>query len=128
MISKTILIGNVGSIERKGQVVSATLCTNRKYTKQDGEKVSDQSWHRLTFFESGRNLASVAERFVKKGSKIYIEGQLKYGKFTDKEGIERNTVQIIVNELQLLDSKADSEQNSKKAEPASDFDDSDIPF
>jgi single-strand DNA-binding protein len=64
--------------------------------------VEDTQWHRVTFYE---RLAEIAGEYVKKGRPIYVEGRLKYGKYTDQSGIEKNTVDIIATELQLLGSR-----------------------
>jgi single-strand DNA-binding protein len=64
--------------------------------------VEDTQWHRLNFFD---RLAEICGEYVKKGTQIYVEGRLKYGKYTDKDGVERNTVDITVNEMQLLGSR-----------------------
>jgi single-strand DNA-binding protein len=73
--------------------------TSKRKDKTTGETVEDTQWHRVQFFD---RLAEVVGEYVKKGSPIYVEGRLKYGKYTDKDGIERNTVDIIASEMQLL--------------------------
>jgi single-strand DNA-binding protein len=61
--------------------------------------VEDTQWHRVTFYD---RLAEIAGEYVKKGRPIYVEGRLKYGKYTDPSGVEKNTVDIVATELQLL--------------------------
>jgi single-strand DNA-binding protein len=61
--------------------------------------VEDTQWHRVTFYD---RLAEIAGEYVKKGRPIYVEGRLKYGKYTDQAGVEKNTVDIIATEMQLL--------------------------
>ena len=61
--------------------------------------VEETQWHRITFFD---RLAEIAGEYVKKGRPIYVEGRLKYGKFTNKDGVEQNTCDIIATEMQLL--------------------------
>jgi single-strand DNA-binding protein len=61
--------------------------------------VEDTQWHRVTFYD---RLAEIAGEYVKKGQPIYVEGRLKYGKYTDQSGVEKNTVDIIATEMQLL--------------------------
>jgi single-strand DNA-binding protein len=79
--------------------VSIATSTKRK-DKNSGETVEDTQWHRITFYD---RLAEIAGEYVKKGRPIYVEGRLKYGSYTDKTtGVEKNTVDIIATELQLL--------------------------
>jgi len=79
--------------------VSIATSTKRK-DKSSGETIEDTQWHRITFYD---RLAEIAGEYVKKGRPIYVEGRLKYGTYTDKTtGVEKNTVDIIATELQLL--------------------------
>ena len=106
-VNKVILIGNCGRDPEvrylpSGQAVanvSIATSTKRK-DKNSGETVEDTQWHRITFYD---RLAEIAGEYVKKGRPIYVEGRLKYGSYTDKTtGVEKNTVDIIATELQLL--------------------------
>ncbi len=78
--------------------VSIATSTRRK-NRETGDMVEDTQWHRITFYD---RLAEIAGEYVKKGRPIYVEGRLKYGKYTDQAGVEKNTVDIIATELQLL--------------------------
>jgi single-strand DNA-binding protein len=79
--------------------VSIATSTRRK-DKNSGEMVEETQWHRVTFYD---RLAEIAGEYVKKGRPIYVEGRLKYGSYVDKtSGVEKNTVDIIATELQLL--------------------------
>ena len=73
--------------------------SSRRKDKASGESIEDTQWHRVTFYD---RLAEIAGEFLKKGRPVYVEGRLKYGKYTDKDGIERNTVDIVATEMQLL--------------------------
>jgi single-strand DNA-binding protein len=106
-VNKVILMGNCGRDPEvrylpSGQAVanvSIATSTKRK-DKNSGETVEDTQWHRITFYD---RLAEIAGEYVKKGRPIYVEGRLKYGTYTDKTtGVEKNTVDIIATELQLL--------------------------
>ena len=106
-VNKVILMGNCGRDPEvrylpSGQAVanvSIATSTKRK-DKNSGETVEDTQWHRITFYD---RLAEIAGEYVKKGRPIYVEGRLKYGSYTDKTtGVEKNTVDIIATELQLL--------------------------
>jgi single-strand DNA-binding protein len=105
-VNKVILIGNCGRDPEirylpSGQAVAnVTLATTtRRKDKVSGEFVEDTQWHRITFYD---RLAEIAGEYVKKGKQIYVEGRLKYGKYTDKDGIERSTCDIIATEMTLL--------------------------
>ena len=73
--------------------------TSRRKDRTSGETVEDTQWHRVTFYD---RLAEIAGEYIKKGRPVYIEGRLKYGKYTDQAGVEKNTVDIIATEMQLL--------------------------
>lgn len=105
-VNKVILVGNCGRDPEirylpSGQAVAnVSLATSsRRKDKNTGETVEDTQWHRITFYD---RLAEIAGEYIKKGQPIYVEGRLKYGKFTNKEGHEQNTVDIIATEMQLL--------------------------
>ena len=105
-VNKVILIGNCGRDAEvrhlpSGQPVAnvSLATTTRRKDRTTGEMVEDTQWHRITFYE---RLAEVARDYVKKGRAIYVEGRLKYGKYTDQAGVEKSTVDIIATELQLL--------------------------
>jgi single-strand DNA-binding protein len=106
-VNKVILMGNCGRDPEvrylpSGQAVanvSIATSTKRK-DKNTGDMVEETQWHRITFYD---RLAEIAGEYVKKGRPIYVEGRLKYGSYTDKTtGVEKNTVDIIATELQLL--------------------------
>jgi single-strand DNA-binding protein len=105
-VNKVILVGNCGRDPEirylpSGQAVAnVSLATSSKRKdKNTGEMVEDTQWHRITFYD---RLAEIAGEYVKKGRPIYVEGRLKYGKYTGQDGVEKNTVDIIATELQLL--------------------------
>ena len=143
-VNKVILIGNCGRDAEvrhlpSGQPVAnvSLATTTRRKDRNTGEMVEDTQWHRITFYE---RLAEVARDYVKKGRSIYVEGRLKYGKYTDNQGVERNTVDIIATDLTLLggreEGQAAQSQPAAQQRPAQrqaaqqaqdDFDD-DIPF
>jgi single-strand DNA-binding protein len=108
-VNKVILMGNCGRdpevryLPSGSAVATVTLATStRRKDKTTGEMVEETQWHRLNFFD---RLAEICGEYVKKGSQIYVEGRLRYGKYTDKDGVERNTVDITVSEMQLLGSR-----------------------
>ncbi len=108
-VNKVILVGNCGRDPEvrylpSGQAVAnVTLATSsRRKDKNSGEMIEDTQWHRITFYD---RLAEIAGEYIKKGRPIYVEGRLKYGKFTNKDGVEQNTCDIIATEMQLLGSR-----------------------
>lgn len=108
-INRVILIGNLGAdpeiryMPNNGAVANLTIATSDAWTdKSSGEKRESVEWHRLVIYQ---RLAEVAGEYLRKGSKIYIEGRLRTRKWQDQQGVERYTTEIIVSELQMLDGK-----------------------
>jgi single-strand DNA-binding protein len=148
-INKVILIGNLGRDPEvrympNGQAVAnITIATSETWKdKNTGEQQEKTEWHRVVFF---RRLAEIAGEYLKKGSKVYIEGKLQTRKWQDNQGQDRYTTEIIANEMQMLDSKGTGgnyaaaapdrgmPDNASQAEPApamagADQFDDDIPF
>ena len=145
-INKVILVGNLGAdpesrvSPNNTQVVRVNLATSSGWKdKTTGEMQERTEWHRIVFFN---RLAEIAAQYLRKGSKVYIEGSLRTSKYTDKNGVEKYTTEIIANEMQMLDSRggsapaasSESRQEHAPATAASsapagnnDFED-DIPF
>ncbi len=105
-VNKVILMGNCGRDPEirylpSGQAVAnvSVATTTRRKDKNTGENIETTEWHRVTFFD---RLAEIAGEYLKKGNPVYIEGRLKYGKFTNKDGLEQNTCDIVAQEMQLL--------------------------
>lgn len=146
-INKVILIGNLGAdpevryTPNGNAVCNITLATSTTWRdKQSGELQERTEWHRIAFFN---RLAEIVGEYLRKGSKIYVEGSLRTRKWSDKNGVDRYTTEIIANEMQMLDSRSaiggqdDQTQHydnakfedTRTAQPAGgdDFED-DIPF
>ena len=105
-VNKVILIGNCGRDPEVRYAPSGSAIANvsiatstRRKDKNTGESIEETQWHRVTFYD---RLAEIAGEYLKKGRPVYVEGRLKYGKYTDKDGIERNTTDIVASEMQLL--------------------------
>jgi single-strand DNA-binding protein len=105
-VNKVILIGNLGRdpevryTPNGAAICNVSIATTRNWKSKDsGERQEETEWHRVVFYD---RLAEIAGEYVKKGRPIYVEGRLKYGKYTDQSGVEKNTVDIIATELQLL--------------------------
>lgn len=105
-INKVIIVGNLGRdpetryMPNGDAITNVSIATTLKWKSKDsGEPVEETEWHRVVF--RGR-LAEIAGEYLKKGRQVYVEGRLKTRKWTDKEGQERYTTEIIANELQML--------------------------
>ncbi|MBN2668020.1 MAG: single-stranded DNA-binding protein [Bacteroidales bacterium] len=134
-INKAILIGNVGKdpeinyINEDLPVARFTLATSETYTK-DGQKVTNTEWHNIVVW---RGLAKVVEQYVKKGSKLYIEGKITNRQY-EKDGQTRYISEIVANNMQMLDSKSSSNDTGSTPTPpppppmSSDDTGDDLPF
>ena len=111
-LNKVMLIGNLGqdpevrSTADGTKVATLSLATNFTFKNAKGDKITQTEWHRITVW---RGLAEIAENYLKKGAKLFIEGRISYGKFTDKEGVERYTTEIVATELTMLDNRDSNE-------------------
>ena len=108
-VNKVILIGNMGAdpevryMPTGGAVANITVATSESWTdKQTGEKKEQTEWHRCVAYQ---RLAEIIGEYTRKGSKVYIEGKLKTRKWQDQQGVERYTTEVIIDELQMLDSQ-----------------------
>lgn len=127
-VNKVILIGNLGrdpevrSMNNGDKVVTLNVATSESWRdKQSGERKEKTEWHRVVIFNEG--LAKIAEQYLKKGSKLYVEGQLQTRKWADQSGAEKFTTEIVLQrfrgELTLLDGKSESGENeARQREPA----------
>lgn len=106
-VNKVILIGNLGAdpevrhLQNGASVANFRLATSETYKdRQTGEKREQTEWHNVVAW---RGLAEITERFLKKGSKVYVEGKLRTRQWQDKEGNTRYTVEIVADEMTMLD-------------------------
>ena len=112
-------------------VTNITLAVDESYKNKSGEKVEKCEWLNITFY---RKLAEVAGEYLKKGNLLYVSGKMETRKWTDKNGIERYTTQIIANQMQMLGGKKDSAESNGSSDQKSsaggfeDMDDESIPF
>ncbi len=147
-VNKVILIGNLGRdpevryMPSGGAVTNVTIATTESWKdKQTGERQERTEWHNVVFYN---RLAEIVGEYLKKGSKVYIEGSLRTRKWQDKNtGMDRYTTEVIASDMQMLDSRGGGagggfDQSASQAAPAAkpqpaaagnidDFDD-DIPF
>ena len=120
-VNKVILIGNLGKdpeirrLDNNVVVASFTLATSETYTdKSTGEKKELTDWHDIVMW---RGLAEVAEKYLKKGMKIFVEGKLKKKSWQDKEGNVRYSTEIVADEMTILSSKNESGTGFAKQNP-----------
>lgn len=122
-VNKVILVGNVGKdpeirhTQAGKKIANITLATSETWNdRQSGERKERTEWHKVVIFSDG--LAGIAERFVKKGSKIYVQGKLVTRKWTDQSGQERYTTEVTLDgygaELVLLDGRNNGDQGSSR--------------
>ncbi len=144
-VNKVILIGNLGrdpemrNLSDGSPVVNLSLATSERWTdRSSGERRERTEWHRVVIFDE--RLCDVAQKFMHKGSKVYIEGQLQTRKWTDQQGVEKYSTEVVLRRfnstLTMLDSRADGGGGGGYDAPApaeasggggGDFDD-EIPF
>lgn len=123
-VNKVIILGNCGRDPEirympDGKAVAnvSIATTTRRKDKNTGESIEETQWHRVTFYE---RLAEIAGEYVKKGKSIYVEGRLKYGDYTDKDGVKKYTTDIIATELQLLGARDEQESPAPSRKPSHD--------
>ena len=113
-VNKVILVGNLGRdpevrfAQSGSKIVNMSVATSESWKdKQTGERKEKTEWHRIVIFNE--RLADVAEKYLKKGSKVYLEGALQTRKWTDKEGTEKYSTEVVIDrfrgELTMLDTK-----------------------
>ena len=118
MVNKVILIGNVGGdpdvkyFNEGVAVARFSLATTEVYNNKNGERVSQTEWHNIVLW---RNLAQIAEKYVKKGMTLYIEGRLRTRSWDDQNGTKRYTTEIYGDSMQMLSRK--QEATEKTPEP-----------
>ena len=105
-VNKVIIVGNLGKdpevryMPSGGAICNVNVATTRQWkNKESGEKQEETDWHRIVFFD---RLAEIAGEYLKKGRSVYVEGRLRTRKWTDKEGKEQYTTEVVATEMQML--------------------------
>jgi len=107
-VNKVLIIGNAGKdpetkyTDAGVAVCTLTLATKHSWKEKDGQRQEKTEWHRVVFWAK---LAEIVDKYVKKGSQVYIEGRLETRKWTDKNGVDRYTTEIVADQMQMLSSK-----------------------
>jgi single-strand DNA-binding protein len=119
-VNKVILVGNLGadpearSLNNGGEVVNLRVATSESWKDKDGHRQERTEWHQVVIFNE--NLGRVAKNYLRKGSKVYLEGSLQTRKWTDQSGADRYSTEIVLQrfrgELVLLDGKQDGSQGA----------------
>ena len=112
-VNKVILVGNLGNDPETrffpdgGAVTNASIATSETWKdKQTGQMQEKTEWHRVVFRDRGNfRLGQIAGEYLKKGSKVYVEGRLQTRKWQDKAGVDHYTTEVLANEMQMLDSR-----------------------
>ena len=130
-VNKVILIGNLGAdpevkeLDGGKKVANFNIATTERYTDRNGEKQEQTEWHRLELWDG---LAGLAQQYLKKGDRVYVEGKLKTDTWQDSDGNNRYTTKIRVLNMQFLSARGDQSGSSQsQAEPADNGED-DLPF
>jgi len=125
-VNKVILIGNLGKdpeihhLENSGVVTARfSLATSENYKNKNGERVTTTEWHNIVLW---RGLAEVAEKFLKKGHQVYIEGKIRTRSWDDKDGNKRYTTEIVGDVLQMLGKKDSSVSDNDQQKVNEKFD------
>lgn len=112
-VNKVTLLGNCGrDPEMKYASSGMAMCnislatSSKRKDKNTGETIEETQWHRVQFYDK---LAEIVGQYVKKGKSIYVEGRIKYGKYTDQAGVEKSTVDIVAESMQLLGGRDDDQ-------------------
>lgn len=114
-VNKVILIGNLGKdpevryLDNGVAVANFSLATTESYKNKEGERVNQTEWHNIVLW---RGLAEIAEKFLKKGSAVYIEGKIRSRKWEDKEGNTRYTTEILADNMTMLGKREDNATHS----------------
>ncbi|MCR9254330.1 MAG: single-stranded DNA-binding protein [bacterium] len=128
-VNKVILLGKLGQdpeirhLESSRNVVRFSLATSETYKKKDGERVTKTEWHNVVLWSP---LAEIAEKYLKKGNPVYIEGKLTMRSYDDKEGNKRYVTEVVGRELTLIGGKPKEE--AQEATPVPTEEVSDLPF
>jgi|TARA_B110000240_G_C13456719_1_gene434839 single-strand DNA-binding protein len=114
-VNKVILIGNLGKdpdvryLDNGVAVANMSIATTENYKNKKGDRVSQTEWHEIVLW---RGLAEIAEKYLKKGSSVYIEGKIRTNKWVDKEGVTRNKVEIMADKMNMLSKSINNEDVS----------------
>ena len=119
-INKAIIIGNAGKdpetkyTESGTAVCTLTLATKHSWKEKDGQRQEKTEWHRVVFWGK---LAEIVDKYVKKGSQVYVEGRIETRKWTDKNGHDKYTTEIVADQMQMLSGRPKAEVDNDDEVP-----------
>lgn len=127
MVNKVILVGRLGKdpevrhLENNGVVANFSVATSEVYRDKQGERVEQTEWHNVVVW---RRLAEIAEKYLRKGSLVYIEGKIRTRSWDDKDGNKRYTTEVVADTFQMMDKASDKpgegkDNQTRKSENAS---------
>ena len=132
MVNKVILIGNLGAdpeiryTQAGAAVATLRMATTERFKGKDGQMQDQTEWHRVIAFS---RLAEICGEYLHKGSKVYIEGKIQTKKYTDQNGNEKYSVEIIAREMKMLDGRGgQQEQQEPEPYPSNNGTGEDVPF
>lgn len=114
-VNKVILVGNLGKdpevryLEGGTAVANFTLATSETYKDKSGNRIEQTEWHNVVVW---RGLAEIAEKYLRKGSMVYVEGKLRTRQWEDKDGVKRYTTEIIADNMTMLGGKREESSNT----------------
>lgn len=123
MLNKVTLIGRLGKdpevrhFDNNSSVCNFSLATSEMYNDKDGNRVEQTEWHNIAIWRKG--LVDVAEKFLKKGSLVYLEGKLRTRSWDDQDGNKKYTTEIVVDNFKMLDKKEGSTPSGQTPPPPS---------
>ena len=115
-LNKVILIGNVGSdpevraVGTGARVANFSLATSRRWNDRNGQQQEKTEWHRIVAWEKPFNLVDVVEKYVKKGDKLFIEGEIEYRTYEDKEGNTRYITEVRARDIVMLGGRPEGDR------------------
>lgn len=133
MVNKAIIIGNLGGdpeqrfTQSGTAVTSFTVATTERFKGKDGQMQDSTEWHRIVAWNK---LAEICGEYLKKGSKVYIEGKIQTRKWQDQSGNDRYTTEIVAREMKMLDSRGGSQQQDNNFPESKQYESTgnDVPF
>jgi single-strand DNA-binding protein len=121
MVNKVILMGHVGRdpevrhVDNNMTVARFTLATHERWNNKDGNRVEHTEWHNIVMW---RGLAEIAEKYVRKGSLIYVEGRMRSRSYDDREGVKRYVTEILADAMNLVGARPEGAQASAQQQVA----------
>lgn len=130
-VNKVILVGNLGkdpeirNLEGGNKVANFTVATSEAYKDKSGQRVEQTEWHNIVVW---KGLAEIAEKYLKKGATVYLEGKLRTRSWEDKDKVKRYTTEIVADSFTMLGGKKNAETHDNDSQVINTKDGEDLPF